>query len=257
MANIVIATPVLSDAATLSAVGSVAPSLPLDNLQTMRPSEVCRWEDNDGVGVVIDLGASYAISVVALLSLNGTVACQRRVRLAATQDNLTSAPLYDTGLDTLDDPTRFVEVFTAVTCRWVRIDLSDPENSDGFLEASRLYVAAGWQPAVNHSYGWGLGVEDDSEVTRALDGGQLVTRRGKRRVLRASLRFQSEDELYDNAYGLITERGIGKDLLVVRDPDGTTHRLRQTVYGLLAETAPIVNSALDIFDWDFTVRELI
>lgn len=257
MGNIVIATPVLSDAATLTAVGSVEPTLPLDNLQSMRPSEVCRWEDRDGVGLVIDLGGSYAISVVALLFLNGTVACQRRVRLAATQDDLTAAPLYDTGLDTLADPTRFVEVFTAVTCRWVRIDLSDPENADGFLEAGRLYVAAAWWPELNVSEGWQLGFEDDSEVTRALNGGQLVTRRGKRRVLRASFRFQSEDELYDNAYALMEARGIARDVLVVRDPDGTTQRLRQTVYGLMGDTEPIVHATAGLYDWDFTVRELI
>jgi hypothetical protein len=126
MGNLVIATPVLSDAATLSAVGAVAASLPLENLQTQRPSQVCRWTDNDGVGLVADLGDSYAVRLVALLAQNGTVDIKRRVRLADTEANLTAAPLYDSGLATQADPRLFVDVFAAVTCRWVRIDLSDP-----------------------------------------------------------------------------------------------------------------------------------
>jgi len=257
MANIVIATPLLSDAATLTTAGTVSGTLPLTNLQTYRPSQVCRWTSLTNVSVIVDLGASYAITTVALLFINGTTEITRRVRLADTQANLTASPAYDSTAEVMADPSRFVDHFTAVTCRWVRIDLADPNNADGFLEAGRLYVDAAWQPDLNVAEGWQFGVEDDSEIARSLDGGQLVTVRGKRRLLRASFQFQTQDELFTEAYALITERGIGKDLLVIRDPAGTTHRLRQTVYGLLAETEAITHQTADLYAWDFTIRELV
>lgn len=254
MANIVIATPILSDPATLTTAGTVAGSLPLANLKSYRPSRVCRWTSLSNISVIADLGSAQALSLAALLFCNGTPAATWRVRIATTEGDLTAAPLYDSG--TLPLVRHATHVFPSVTGRWVRLDVADAANPAGFFEAGRLYIANAWQPALNVAEGWQLGFEDDSEVARTLDGGMLVMQRRRRRLLRASFRYQTEAELYNRAYNLITARGLGQDLLVIRDPD-SSNRAQQTVYGLLAETAPIVHAGIGLYDWDLTVRELI
>lgn len=253
MANIVIATPVLSDQATLTTAGTVASGLPLANLKSYRPSKVCRWTSLSNISVIADLGSAQSLTLVALLFCNGTGAATWRVRIASTEGGLAS-PTYDSGA--LPLTAQATHHFAAVTGRWVRIDVTDAANPAGFFEAGRLYIASAWQPALNVAEGWQLAFEDDSEVARTLDGGMLVMQRKRRRLLRASFRFQTEAELYSRAYNLISARGLGQDLLVIRDP-ASGYRAQQTVYGLLAETAPIVHATAGLYDWDLTVRELI
>src|SRR5690606_12075449 len=103
MGNIVIATPVLSDAATITTPDTVASSLPLANLQDYRPSRVARWIDTAAT-LVVDLGANYAITTAALLGISGTETITGRLRLAANEGDLTAAPLLDTGAATLLHP---------------------------------------------------------------------------------------------------------------------------------------------------------
>src|SRR3546814_236006 len=97
MAGLYIATPVLSDAATLSTTGTVSSTLPLTNLQTMQPGEVCRFTSLTGIMIVADLGSAASINWIELINHNGTSAATWRIRGADTEGELTSDPGYDSG----------------------------------------------------------------------------------------------------------------------------------------------------------------
>lgn len=262
MGNIVIATPELSDAAVLTSTGSVAPTLPLANLQDKRPSKVCRWLATGGIRLTVDLGRIVPVTLVALLFTNLSADGELRVLIADTEGGLDDSSLsYDSGWYQPADPAGTPHMLLATPGRWVAIEINDATNPDGFIEAGRLYVAAEgatcWQPEVNGEAGWQLGIEDDSQVATARDGGLLTGARGQRRVLYVNFECQSEAELYGGAFPIMQRRGLHSDVLAVRDPDAGAFLALHTVYGLLGQLTPVVHREADLYGWSLTVREMV
>lgn len=260
MANIALCTPELSDAATLTAEGTVSSSLPLANLQDKQPSKVARWTSLSGIRLKADLGASYDIALVALLFMNLTTDGLMRIVIAATEEALDgSNPAYDSGWFS-PSATGATQV-GSITGRWVSIEIDDPTNPDGYFEAGRLYISAEgetfWQPEVNTAAGAQLGLEDDSEVAVALSGALLPTERNQRRVVNYSFECQSRAELYGGAFPIMQARGLGRDVLVIEDPEDTTYLALRTLYGLMSQLAPVVHREADLWGWSLTVREMI
>jgi hypothetical protein len=267
VSNAVLATGALIDAATLSSTGTISAALPLTNLQTMQPGEVCRFTDLSGMMVIADLGATTAVNLIALINHNLTSAATWRIRAADTEANLTASPGYDSGDVTVwtlagkpASATQFLSLAfyaTAKSYRWWRIDITDAANPDGFVDLGRLYIDAAFQPSRNLAYGWGVQIIDPSVQDQSLGGQTYVTERDVYRVLSFSLPYLTEDEAYEDAYELFRARGIKKDVLAIRNPDATTHLHRQSVYGLLLESPPIVNSKFNIHEAPFKVKELL
>lgn len=269
--NIVIATPVLSDAAVLTA-GSEAADMPAANLLTQQPIDVWRATDLANAYLVADLGAAAAINLVALLYTNASSAAQWRVRAAASEADLTAAPGYDSGLvdmwphaglETWDwtHAFRWLGVAGATpgpqTFRWWRIDVADPGNAAGYVQAGRLYLAAAWQPTRNLLYGWSVGFIDFSAKVRAAGGQILPGSRPLHRVARFALRCDSESEMYDNAFEIDRRRGTSGDVLVLRDPATPSRLMKQSVYGTLSSLEPIVNARFNVFEKPYEIEEMI
>lgn len=96
MGNCILASPALSDAATIT--GSTAASgAPLSYLQRMQPGEVWQSSSLSSVYMEADLGSAKEIDLVALLFNNATSEGLWRIRAATSQANLTAAPTYDSG----------------------------------------------------------------------------------------------------------------------------------------------------------------
>ena len=265
MANLVLATPILSDAATLAA-GPSAAALPVTNLQTMQPGQVWRATDLASVYVTADLGAAAAITLIALLSTNASSTGTWRARAAASAAAVTSSPAYDSGsvalwatagLSNWPRTDAILMPAAAQTYRYWRIDVSDGSNPAGYFDAGRLYLSAAWQPTINISFGWSLRWVDDSPIQRSVGGQAYPLRREPRRVLDCRLDFLSEAEMYANAFEIDRRRGRARDVLAIRDPADTAHRQQQTVYGLQQDTPPIVNPNFDIFSKRILVEELL
>lgn len=260
MANAIIATPELGDGAVLSSTGTVAAGLPLTNLQEHRLSKLARFTSLSGMTIFIDTESTNEIDLVALLGTNQSAAATWQVRVASTQAGTSAAPTYDSGSGAMPNPAVLTGI--ATSGRWVRIDIEDAANPDGYFDIGRLYVAGGdtlWQPDLNIAEGGSFAVNDDNQQATALSGAILTTRRNRRRVINETFDFQSEDELYSRAYRQIMARGTGRDLLFIRDPAASAARLAdQTIYGVLAlANQPIVHRTVDLYSWSFTIEELI
>lgn len=263
--GVTIATPRLSDAATLTSGGTIAASLPLANLQAMQPGKVCRFTDLSGMHIVADLGAAQEVNQVWLGYTNATSAATWRVRGATSEANLTASPGYDSGsadiwpvsgLDDWDTVNGLRWLSTAQTYRWWRIDIADAANPDGYFDIGRLYIAKAWQ-AGGIQFGWSLGWLDDSEIERARGGQMHPVERPRRRELSFTLHGKSEAQMYGDAFAIQRLRGRSRDVLVVRDPMQTTWLQHQTLYGLMTELRPIVNSTYKVFRQPYRVEELI
>lgn len=277
MANMILATPVYSDAATLSASNSPA-GLSVGNLQKSSIGEVWRALDASAAYVVADLGASKPINLVALLGHTGSSRSFGRIRAASTEAALITAPAYDSGNIPLRshqsgydaawaagitdeqygalETNHFLEwIQTSQNYRFWRIDIVDPLAS--YIDVGRLYISDAWQPITNMNYGMGEGFIDPSKVARTAGGRLSATERKKYRFTEFGLSFSNQNEMYDHAFEIDRLRGTTRDVLYIQDPEATNHLQRRSIYGVMKGMQPIINSNFSIFEKSYRIEEII
>lgn len=284
MASILIAYRNHVDTATLSG-GVWSGSLPAANLADPQPSKPARTVGTDpsATTVSLDFGATMPIRFVALLRHNLTQSGRWRVRLGAEPS--LAEPIYDSGVVGIWPAAvpfgvgqwgefnwggRFgageIETYgaqailpidAAVRARHLRIDLDDAGNVAGYLQAGRLVAGPAWQPTINLQYGWSIEQVDESEVRRSRGGQAYVNARPKYRRMRFTIDHLEKDEMFGHAYELERLKGKGGDIFVIADPEDLTHAHRHTLYGALAESAPIVNNLPGRYARRFVVEELL
>lgn len=255
MATIFLASPVLSDAATISVSGSASTSLNEDNLQTLDPRQY--WRSSTSTpNIVIDLGSAQSIRYVSLLYGNFVSTDTWRVRAATTEAGLTSAPGYDSGsvscypggadLSSWDRTHTRLYLTTAQSYRWWRIDIDASSNPDGYVETARLYVSEGIQPeiGISHSALWTPILVEAGVRTVNQSGG--ITPRGfpKRRNVEVTFSYLTRDEAFGGFGEVRRERGSSGDVVVLIDPEEDTYPMDYTYYGLMSADQPIPNTYL-------------
>lgn len=272
------------DTAVISG-GSWSSGLPASNLAERQPSKIARTAgvDTDETSVTLDFSRAEPVRFVSLVRHNLTQSGAWRLRLS--DDPTFGSSLYDTGriaiwpaavpfgvglwgeynwggrlsaeeaatygiqaIHTLDGPVR---------ARYLRVDLDDPDNPNGYLQAGRLVAGPAWQPTVNFQYGWTIEQVDESEVKRSRGGKVYVNARPRFRRLRFTIDHLEKDEMFGHAYELERIKGKGGDVMVIADPDDTSHAHRHTIYGALAESAPIINNQPGRYSRRFVVEELL
>lgn len=246
----------------------------MSNLQNFQPGKVWRVTSGlDKVWVVLDLGTAIAVNLVGLLATNVSSASTLRVMADATlstvQGASPSGPFdYDSGTVNAtpkrDLPSNWgpgpVLHFpsSAQTYRYWRIELHDPGNSDGYVQAGRGIIDAAWQPARNVQHGWSWRISDESPRVSSISGQTFVDVRPKRRFQEGDLKFLDASDIYNSGAELIRALGTSRDALLVSDPSSTGLRLaQQTIHGLLEELEPVVNRVADVYDWRFRVGEIL
>lgn len=123
--------------------------------------------------------------------------------------------------------------FPRVRCRLMLIDINDPQNPQGYVEASRLITGDYWDPAYNAEYGAALQVQDSSERYRT-GAGTLKTQRGSMSdKLSLQLNHLSADDRI-RFMRILRENGGARPMLVSLFPEHADKLLEQDhlVYGL-------------------------
>ena len=267
MSNILISHAGLMDDAVYTA-SSEATGFPIENVSNIQPSKTWRSTGKTAESIIIDLGAVKTFDFIGLFHTNiiNSVSNTIRVRTADTEAGLTAAPDYDS------TPTRVIPSgaqsdydYTNVmfqipddeTNRWVRIDLVATANTDAYIEVGRLHIAKAFVPDINIAYGWGIGIEDLTKPTQALGGATYPNPLSKTRILKYSLDFQSESQLYDYSFANDRLLGASKDIFTHRDVDNLDRYLDYAIYGLQQSLQPIVNTSYGLFSQRYMVRELL
>lgn len=274
MQNMILATPVLSDAAAITGSASSG-DLGIGNLKKMSLKQVYRAANASAVFIVVDLLAEKDFNLVALIGHSGSSRSYARVRAAASEADLTADPGFDTG----DQPFRshqtgydgtwaagvddeengaleknmFMQYFPVETYRYLRIDIADP-NSD-YLDIGRLYVSKAWQPETNMDYGMNEGIVDPSRKTRTVSGEVMAVERRKWRYAEFTLGFASKSEMFDGVFKIENMRGRTKDVLFIIDPDETDHLQYRTYYGTM-ENQPFSHVNFGLFSKTFRIEEI-
>jgi hypothetical protein len=285
MANCMLGFPNRADSAVLSG-GAWVPTLSVSNLTDREIGLLARTTSAAPASsiIVIDLGASTKVQAISLRNHNLTLKARYRIVGSMTADF--SVLSYDSGwadvwpevypwgsLEWEDDNwwsgkytkeetegyiTELDHLLPQIKAlRYWRIELSDPKNPAGFIEAGRLFIGPVWQPKINMAYGASLAWETSTTASAALGGAEYFQRRTPYRVGKFSLDFMEQDEAFSKAFEIQRRAGVDQEVLYIHDPADTVHSLRRRFIGRLRTLNPIEFPSVDIHTAAFEVKELL
>lgn len=172
--------------------GTEVPTLPVSNLQIYNNSRLMRVASTQFV-LVGDFADITLCTGIVLWRHNWTAAATLRIELFNGPDS-TGTLIYDSGIidalpqtswtdwDWRVDPlvnsafvgwdTQYSQVwFAEQFVRSFRITVSDPGNTAGYLDLTRVYMGRHYEPSVNFSWGSQWAFDSKEEQIRTDDGG--------------------------------------------------------------------------------------
>lgn len=281
--NMIISSTNYVDSATSITADDEVATLPVENLQDRQIVRV--WRNTQKTAQIdIDFGQGRIINFAALIKHNISQTGTIRWRFSNVSDFSTTQ--YDSGvvdawpvveefgtlpwgiftwggyLNPTVAPNYTISTFDvldqAVQARYLRIDISDPDNAGGYLQAGRLLSGPAYQPSINYANGVEFEFIDESRITKSRGGQTFVDEIERFRRMRFELINMPEAEIFGNIFNQIDRlRGVAQDILVIPQPDDPNTWITQNIYGRIAQTGPIVNSALDYYSRLIEVEELI
>lgn len=285
MANALIAFYNRIDAASVSG-GSWLASLPLTNIQDPIIGRVARSADlnTNSTQFDADIGADRLVRVVALVGHNLSLTAEYRVR-GATDSGFTTV-VVDSGWQEVWPPvyastslnwqapnwwggrylpdeiegftwTKIFVADTSYNVRYWRVEMSDPDNAEGYVQVGRVFIGDAWQPELNILYGYGLRWETKTQIREALSGSEYFDRRTPYRVVGFTTEAMDVDEAFGNAFEIQRRAGLDGEVVFMLDPDDTLHALRRQYLGRLRELSPIENPYPDLHRTAWEIKERI
>jgi hypothetical protein len=267
MANCMIGFPNNIDSCVLSG-GSFVAGLPRDNIKNRKIRKVARTADTTKTNtqLKIDQGANQNTRILSFIGHNFSVDAKYRIR--GGNDATFATWEYDSGWQDVwpivypfgtkqwEDPSWFggkysaneIKGYTAtlthilpqiVLYRYFLIEFDDEANAAGFLQWGRVFIGPAWQPQTNMSYGQSIGWETDTQVQKALGGGESFDVKIPYRVDRYSLDHLSRDEAMANVFEIQRRAGVDKEVMWIEDPDDKVHAIRTQYLARLRTLSPV------------------
>lgn len=285
MSNALIAYQNRADECALSG-GAWSAGLPLSNLQTRVQSNVARSANASPAAsqFYCTLPKSRSIGVLALC--RHSLSRDAAYRIRAYRDGALTDLAYDSGVlavwpsvfasldlewgadnwwvgkflaeDLVGYSWNLIHVLRSATyARYWRVELIDETNPAGCVQAGRLFLSDGWQPAYNMRYGASLAYEARTQIEEAWDGTEYFDERAPYRVARFDLGFLSESEAMGRAFEIQRIAGISKEMLFVWNPADTTHLIRRSFLGRARQLNAIEQPYPTIHQTSFEIKELL
>ncbi|HBL27521.1 MAG TPA: hypothetical protein DD490_11855 [Acidobacteria bacterium] len=286
MSNLVFAgAPNRADEATLTA-GSAVATLPVAHLQDRQIVKPWRTATTQPAStwVQADFGQPQTIGVVALIRHNFSQGSRWRLRLG--DDPSFAVVAHDSGwVEVWPQIEEFgalpwgvfqwgglvpQEVAAQITlsahyllpvpvvAQHLRLDIDDAGNPAGYLQAGRLVAGPAYRPSRDLLYGWSIGFEDPSVVSKSRGGQTWIDVQERFRVLRFTLANLNETEAFVNVFDYLHRRkGIAGDVLVIPRADRPDQFHNQAIYGRLRTLEPLTHPYWESFETNFEVEELL
>jgi len=252
VSNCILSYPDRTLAATLSGGSWLTGDLSLQSLKDPDPKKVARSTNaqTGSTTITVDLGSAMDIRCIFLLNHNASINATVRIRAGVTSDfsvNLydqtlsfyftmypqgglpVGHPDYSTGgtmpTDLIADfPKQLIAVLTpnySLQVRYLRFDISDTGNTDGYFQLGRCFIAPAWQPSRNLLYGVTFGFETTTTSTETRAGSEFFDIRAYRRVTQFTLSLNVAQGLAQ-VFEMQRRIGLHDELFFLRDPDEAT-----------------------------------
>jgi hypothetical protein len=259
MANAAIVINNLADVGTVGA-SSAASTMPASNLLTPHVSE--RWRSQSGTAwFVLDLGSLKSIDTVMLRGMTQGASSAARVRLSSTDSTGAAGDVSDSGSLTSGVSTYFDLDYGALlyllsapaNCRYVRIDLTDPDAD--YVEAGALLAGLRDEFAFNFAIGGGITTIDRSRKAQSSGGQTLTWNDNQYRQIALSFDWINATQRYGVLERMLRLNGAHKNLLLIVDTD-SANLARDCIFGLVFSQTPVAYLAVpDLFSQQLTINE--
>lgn len=260
MSNAILATPIISDAATITGSDSVG-DMTISNLNKRSLKRKYRSLELSSLEINVDLGSAQNINFFALIAHNLTSLATITVQAGTTDavSDYSSGSLSGiTGADAGFDRQAFFKFLTSgQNYQYWKFTISDASNPDGYIEFGRLYLSNAFQPEINIDYGVAWGHEDRSLISETVNGETVPLIRPIKKTCNWSLSFGSESEMFGTLFDIDRLRGMSKDVIFIEDPDATTYAQHKFIYGLMSELNQIVNGTFELYQKQYAIKEIL
>ncbi|MGO4380378.1 hypothetical protein [Pseudoduganella sp. RAF53_2] len=277
--------PNLLTSATVNS-GSWINSLPLANILGRTLGRVARSVglSTDATRFIVDLGSAQDVRLVALINHNLSI--YAKVRIEGSNDASFSSTLYDSGwtdawpdmypygsLEWEDDrwwsrkyTLAEIKGYVAAArhilpssrlARYWRITMSDPTNTDGYVQLGRVFIGPVWQPTYNYARGSSLTFETKTDVQEALGGAEYFQERKPYRVTKFSLEHLTEDQAMFHAFELDRLAGISGEVFWIQDPEDTIHSIRRQYLGRFRQLSALDHPYFNNYRKAYEIKELL
>lgn len=285
MSNCFLAFNNRADEAVLAG-GAWSVTMPLDNLQDRLLSKPARSTDATLASTQFTIALAQARPVRAIVLARHNLDLQGKYRLTAYSDAGLTVQEYDSGWQsafpamfdttsleweddnwwagTISEEERagyfwsVIHLLPAVVFqRYWKVEIDNTTNPDGYIDVGRLFIANGWTPAYNMSYGQSVKWESRDEIEEAIDGTEYFDERPGYRVERFTLNYLTESEAMALALDMQRLAGITREVLFVYDPADSLHFYRRSFLGRVRQLSPIEQVHYNIHSTAYEIKELL
>ncbi|WP_416355570.1 hypothetical protein ACLNGM_15130 [Aureimonas phyllosphaerae] len=139
-----------------------------------------------------------------------------------------------------------------------RIELIDDDNEAGFLQFGRLWMATGWQPSHNMSYGQSaLAFNSLTTVEAALSGAEFFDVRAPFRTFAIGFEFLPQQEALDRGLEMMRRAGKHGEVFYIHDPDDAANLTRTSFLARFEELLPWEQVVFQRANIGFRLKELL
>ena len=267
--------------------GAWATALPLTNLLASNITKVARTTDAQLASAQFKVEMADAIQIKAIVVGPTNLTTNYQYRISWYSDELFTT-LTDTtgwinpfgtvltdpfdipweasyfwdGVEPFDDKDRgiwVIHVFESpIVTLYIKVELDDRINPDGYIQAGRLFIGSYWAPSLNYTPdNNGLSFRNANIESSTLRGGKHYWRRINPRSWACSISMLPELEAYTSAYDLIQQAGYDKEVFVIPDPEDSTNMQRRAFLATITQADPISQALVSRASFGFTVEEIV
>ncbi len=283
MSNLFLGWPNRIDEAALSG-GAWLSGLPLANLKERALSKVCRSVNASTGSTVIDLdlGQARSLRALALQNHNLSQAGSWRVKLgsSAGASDIYSGSYqsawslsFDSGQlewgcnnwwDGMVDDDYIRHPYIApmllptwYSARYVRIEISDAANPDGYIQMGRIFVGSGFVPALGARYGLSEGWDDVSRLDYTLSGALVADIGRRRRWAKFELGYIRQADEAPIVHEMLRRLGTAGEVLYLPNTSNWQDCQRYGFVGRLREMSAIEYPYVNARSIGLVIEELI
>ena len=109
----------------------------------------------------------------------------------------------------------FIVSPTALSCRYIRVEILDTGNTSGYVEIGRFFASKVWTPTYNPGYGFNIQHETATSVVESAGSVEYFDNRPLARVAKFSLDWLTPTEAYGVAFDMERQLGLSGEAFFV------------------------------------------
>jgi hypothetical protein len=268
--------------------GSWLTTLPLNNIKDRVMSKVARSTNLtlSSTQFNITLAQERSVDVLALANHNFSSSAKIRVRFYAdigatilledsgwydvwksiipTQDTEWEFDNWWDGKPRQDDINLYTKLVVyrlseTRTPKFIKVEVDDEGNSDGYIKIGRLFISKAWQPEYNASYGISYGHSTNADIDTAMDTNRTEYFRQytPKRTVSFSLEQIDEEAGFQRILRMQKEIGITGEVLYTENSVESMSDFSKTFIGRLSSANPLINPYFESFTSSVDIIEIL